>query len=286
MTVQTHSHNVFFTSNDGLKLAGEFAGDPKDPPVVLLHGGGQTRHAWKKTQMALAEAGFYTLAMDLRGHGESDWSEAGNYQPANFKDDLKIVIDSLSAPPVVVGASLGGIVTLVFQGECDEVLTRAVVLVDIAPKVESKGTQRILTFMRGHNDGFASLEDAAKAVAAYLHHRKSSGDIEGLKKNLRRRADGRYYWHWDPALLSDQFLVQVGDEARLLAAAKNIKVPLLLVRGMLSDVVTANIMEEFLAQVPGAQFVDVPTAGHMVAGDSNDVFAEALIGFLRNSHLD
>jgi pimeloyl-ACP methyl ester carboxylesterase len=285
MTVRTHSHNVSFTSKDGLKLAGEFCGDPKNPPVLLLHGGGQTRHAWKKTQTALASAGFYSLAMDLRGHGESDWSESGNYGAVNFIDDLKIVIDSLSAPPVVVGASLGGIVTLVFQGESSEDLTRAVVLVDIAPKVESKGTERILAFMRGHGDGFASLEEAAEAVAAYLHHRKGKGDIEGLKKNLRRRADGRYYWHWDPALLSDQFLAQVGDEARLLAAAKNIRVPLLLVRGMLSDVVTADIMEEFLKHVPGAKFVDVPSAGHMVAGDSNDVFTESLIDFLRNSHL-
>jgi pimeloyl-ACP methyl ester carboxylesterase len=286
MTVKTSSHIVVFTSRDGLKLVGEFSGDAKNPAVVLLHGGGQTRHAWKKTQKILAEAGFYSLAMDLRGHGESDWSEQGNYQSATFVDDLKIVLASLPAPPVVVGASLGGIVTLVCQGESDVNLTRAVVLVDIAPKVESKGTQRILAFMRGHNDGFASLEEAARAVAAYMHQRKTSGDIEGLKKNLRRRDDGRYYWHWDPALLSDEFLAQVDDEERLLTAAKNINVPLLLVRGMLSDVVTANIMEEFLQQVPGAQFIDVPSAGHMVAGDSNDVFSDALIQFLKKSHLD
>ncbi len=285
MTVKAKSHCVSFTSRDGLKLAGDFVGDEKNPPVVLLHGGGQTRHAWKKTQTALAEAGYLSLSMDLRGHGESDWSDVGNYMAVNFVDDLKIVLASFTAPPVVVGASLGGIVTLICQGESDEELTRAVVLVDIAPKTESQGRKRILAFMKGHDDGFATLEEAAAAVAKYMHQRKTSGDIEGLKKNLRRRADGRYYWHWDPALLSEHFLAQVEDENRLLTAAKNIKVPLLLVRGMLSDMVTAHIMEEFLKEVPGADFVDVPAAGHMVAGDSNDVFTQSLIDFLKKSHI-
>ena len=180
----------------------------------------------------------------------------------------------------MVGASLGGIITLVFQGENKEILTRAVVLVDIAPRVEAKGVDRIVTFMRSHHDGFASLEDASAAVGAYLSNRKGPSDFEGLKKNLRQRADGRYYWHWDPVLVSKEFLAQVDDEARLFAAAKNLRVPLLLVRGVMSDVVTANILEEFLEHVPGAKFVDVPAAGHMVAGDSNDVFADALIEFL------
>lgn len=289
MTVQSPGQTVFFQSSDGLKLAGEFCGNAQDPPVILLHGGGQTRHAWRKTQIALAEGGFYSLAMDLRGHGESDWSEQNNYKAENFVDDLKIVIASLPVKPVIVGASLGGIVTLITQGESQELLTKAVVLVDITPKVEGKGVERIVAFMRSNHDGFASLEDAAHAVGEYLSHRtkdkKTPGDLEGLKKNLRRRQDGRYYWHWDPALVSDEFLAQVDCEERLLAAAKNIRVPLLLVRGMLSDMVTSSIVEEFLEHVPGAKFVDVPAAGHMVAGDSNDVFTDSLINFLRNSSL-
>jgi pimeloyl-ACP methyl ester carboxylesterase len=117
-------------------------------------------------------------------------------------------------------------------------------------------------------------------VGAYLSNRKGPADTEGLKKNLRRRSDGRFYWHWDPVLVSKEFLAQVDDEERLLAAAKNLRVPLLLVRGMMSDVVTTSILEEFLEHVPGASFVDVPAAGHMVAGDSNDVFTDALIDFL------
>ncbi|MBS1993754.1 MAG: alpha/beta hydrolase [Cyanobacteria bacterium SZAS LIN-2] len=290
MKVHVPGHKVTFRSKDGLQLAGEFCGDPQHPPVILLHGGGQTRHAWRRTQIALAQAGYYSLAMDLRGHGESDWSEAGSYAAEYFVDDLKTVIASLSARPVVVGASLGGIVTLVAQGESEELLTRAVVLVDITPRVEGKGVERIVAFMRSNHDGFASLEEASRAVGEYLSHRSSNkrepSDIVGLKKNLRRREDGRYYWHWDPLLVSDEFLAQVNCEERLLAAAKNIRVPLLLVRGMLSDMVTTSIVEEFLEHVPGAQFVDVPAAGHMVAGDSNDVFTEALIGFLRNSHLE
>jgi len=289
MTVQSPGQTVFFQSSDGLKLAGEFCGNAQDPPVILLHGGGQTRHAWRKTQIALAEGGFYSLAMDLRGHGESDWSEEGNYAAENFVDDLKIVVASLSTAPVIVGASLGGIATLLTQGETAEELCRAVVLVDITPKVAGKGVDRIVAFMRAHHDGFASLEDAAVAVGDYLSHRssnrKSPSDIEGLKKNLRRREDGRYYWHWDPALVSDEFLAQVDCEERLVAAAKNIRVPLLLVRGMLSDMVTTSIVEEFLAHVPSAQYVDVPAAGHMVAGDSNDIFTSSLINFLRNSSL-
>ena len=101
---------VSFIAGDGLKLVGETAGTLADcqnkPPVVLLHGGGQTRHAWKKTQQALASAGIYSIAMDLRGHGESDWSASGNYTATSFTEDLKLVVDSLPAP-----TSSGGCIT-------------------------------------------------------------------------------------------------------------------------------------------------------------------------------
>jgi pimeloyl-ACP methyl ester carboxylesterase len=265
----------------GLRLVGErWGGTDTLGNVVLLHGGGQTRHSWGHTAARLAENGWTAIAFDLRGHGDSSWDPAGDYGLDAFVNDLLALVAELDRPPVLVGASLGGITALVAAGEHPDI-ARGVVLVDVVARLEPGGVARIQDFLTGYPDGFASLDEAAEAIASYNPVRRRPKNVEGLKKNLRLSPGGRWYWHWDPAF------VLAGNEPhrhieprRLRAAARRLKVPTLLVRGAKSDVVSDSGIADMLELVPHAEYVAVSEAGHMVAGDDNDVFAGRLEAFL------
>ncbi|GAB3550369.1 alpha/beta fold hydrolase [Spirosoma fluminis] len=282
-----------FETEPGFFVAADAWGDPSHEPVLLLHGGGQTRHSWGDTARLLAEAGWYALALDARGHGDSDWSPEGHYELDDLAKDVRAVIAQLSQKPALVGASMGGMTALIAEGERSpgsSSICTAIVLVDIAPRAEQKGIERIFSFMSGNQHGFASLDEAAEAVTAYLPHRPRPSDHSRLEKNLRFR-NGRYYWHWDPKMLALWRQHTLPDsngqarhllyEERLYEAARALTVPTLIVRGGISDVVSENVMSEFLDAVPHVQSVSVAEAGHMVAGDSNHAFTKAVIGFLK-----
>ena len=273
---------VRFRVADGLTVAGDAHGDPRHPPVILLHGGGQTRHAWGGTAAALAEKGWRAMAMDLRGHGDSDWAPDGDYQLEAYVRDLLSIVGQLEQKPAVVGASLGGLAALLACGEAETPLVSALVLVDIAPRTEPTGVARIMNFMTASPDGFATLEEAADAVAAYQPQRPRPQSLEGLRKNLRQGDDGRFRWHWDPAMMNgERRMNATRDPARLQTASRRLRVPALLVRGRMSDVVSEDGVREFLQLCPQAESVDVSGAGHMVAGDQNDPFTDAVVDFLR-----
>jgi pimeloyl-ACP methyl ester carboxylesterase len=153
-------------AGDGVELTADIFGPDGAPPVLLLHGGGQTRHAWTKTGEALASAGWRAIALDLRGHGDSERPASGEYDPEHFAADLQAVIRTLDEPPAVVGASLGGMMALTAQRLSETQLYSAVVLVDITPQMERAGAERIVSFMLAHPNGFADLEEAADAIAA------------------------------------------------------------------------------------------------------------------------
>jgi len=278
---------IELTGRDGNKLAADVAGDPENPPAVLLHGGGQTRHSWGTTLNALAQRGWYTVAVDLRGHGDSEWAADGDYTLDAFAGDVLAISRGLDAPPALVGASLGGVASLAAIGEhSDEEVARALVLVDVAPRIEEQGRLRIGFFMMEHMEsGFGSLDEVADAVQAYNPHRPRPTNLAGLEKNLRKR-DGRWYWHWDPQFISgkmgssDETRSSIVDPERLQAAARKLAIPTLLVRGRVSDLLSEEGAQELLQLVPHAQMVDVAGAGHMVAGDRNDLFNEAVVTFL------
>lgn len=277
---------ITFEISPHLVLVGDAEGDPNKQPVIFLHGGGQTRHSWGDTARVIAQQGYYTLCLDARGHGDSSWSPEVAYKVEDLAQDLLAIIARFEQKPVLVGASMGGLTAMIAQGEAAFSIAKAIVLVDIAPKAEQKGIERIFAFMSANmNEGFASLEDAAASVAAYLPNREKPSDHSRLEKNLRLR-NGRYYWHWDPAMLrlwkdwSKDPANQIAYEERLFKAARNLSVPTLIVRGGISDVVSERVMTEFLDEVPQAQSITVAGAGHMVAGDSNHAFTNAVLAFL------
>lgn len=265
----------------GVVIAADVAGPEHGPAVVLLPGGGQTRHSWGGALKMLADSGYHALSLDLRGHGDSGWSPDGDYRLDRFVADLATILRTLPNPAVLVGASLGGLTSLVTIGE-GHASAAGLILVDVAPRIEMKGAAKIAEFMNASPNGFTSLEDAADAVAAYQPHRKRPRDPAGLRKNLRLGEDGRYRWHWDPAFLNREISSSefVDESERLRAAARALTVPTLLIRGGLSSVVSAESVDEFQTLAPEAEVVTIEAADHMIAGDKNDLFNRAVITFL------
>jgi pimeloyl-ACP methyl ester carboxylesterase len=282
---------AMFTGAAGNRLVADVYGDAGNP-VMLLHGGGQTRHAWRHTAEHLARSGAVAYAFDQRGHGDSEWIADGSYAFADFAADAAAVATTLSERsgkhPIAIGASLGGISSLLAEGTSERAgrgpILAAIVLVDVTPRVDQGGVAKVQGFMRERAvEGFATVAEAADAVAAYLPHRKRPRSLDGLKKNLRLHPDGRWRWHWDPALLEGERSFAMDHrilENALIEAAKAITIPALLVRGGSSELVQEAHVREFLDLVPHADYIDVAEARHMVAGDSNDTFSDAVLDFV------
>ena len=157
-------------------------------------------------------------------------------------------------------------------------------LVDITPRMEQAGVDRILRFMGERSaDGFASIEEAAGAIAAYMPGRTPPRSLSGLGKNLRQRSNGRWYWHWDPRFVNGPLAIEGSAEDHVDSLEQGLaalRCPVMLVRGARSDLVSINAVEHFRTRFPHASYVDVAGAGHMVVGDRNDAFAEAAEKFL------
>ena len=288
MTRHLQPATAIFVGSAGNRLMADAYGEA-GRPVLLLHGGGQTRHAWRNTAEKLARAGATAYALDQRGHGDSEWVES--YAFTDYAADAATVAQELArrsgVKPIVIGASLGGIAALLAEGKAERAgngpVFAAIVLVDITPRVDRGGVAKIQSFMRAHaREGFGSIAEAAEAVAAYLPHRPRPRSHEGLRKNLRQHPDGRWRWHWDPRFLDGpRPIEQDGYTAGLVEGARALKIPTLLVRGGASELVHAAHVKEFLDLVPHAEYIDVQGARHMVAGDSNDRFSAAVVEFVQ-----
>ena len=254
-------------------------GVSSEPTVLMLHGGGQNRFSWKNTGQFLADQGLHVVALDSRGHGDSDRAPNANYTVDALCADTLAVLDQIGRPVILIGASMGGMTGILVADVAGPEKVTKLILVDVVPRYEKSGSARIRDFMFSHVHGFESLEEAAEAVAEYLPHRTKPRGPEGLKKNLRRR-DGRWYWHWDPKFLTapmDDPFVRV---EKLEQAAIDLTIPILLIRGKLSDVVSTEGVKDFLAKVPRAEFVELSEAGHTAAGDDNDAFTDVVVQFV------
>ena len=283
-TVSSTPQTVEYSGVKGLTLVADEWNRGVDaaadrPTILMLHGGGQNRFSWKNTGQVLADEGFHVVALDSRGHGDSDRAHDADYDVETLTADVMQVLDAIGRPVILIGASMGGLTGILVADEAGPDRVTRLVLVDVVPRFEKNGSARIREFMFSGLHGFGSLEEAADAVAAYLPHRTRPRSPDGLKKNLRLR-DGRWYWHWDPA-----FMTKPGDDPQLRTekfeqAAADLTIPVLLIRGKLSDVVSPEGVRHFLETVPNAEFVELSDAGHTAAGDDNDAFSNVVVTFV------
>jgi pimeloyl-ACP methyl ester carboxylesterase len=275
------SRPASFITDDGITLSGARFGPEDGPLVLLLHGGGQTRHAWASTAARLAGQDYHVVTYDARGHGDSDWAPDGNYARPVHGRDLLAALRALDHRAFLVGASMGGTSALLAASEAPE-RVRGVILVDIVPGFAAQGVKRVRDFMQANPAGFASLEEAAAAVSAYNPNRASKNPA-GLMRNLRAGSDGRLRWHWDPRVIGTAPTAETSAMLANRLASLPDSLPLLLVAGAESDVVDAAAMETFRRQAPHAEILSVSRAGHMVAGDRNDAFGDAISRFLERN---
>ncbi|HEY5972664.1 MAG TPA: alpha/beta fold hydrolase [Pseudoxanthomonas sp.] len=248
--------------------------------LLFAHGFGQTRGAWLQSGRALAAEGYAGLAYDARGHGESARNAADQpYTGGQFANDLIIIAGEQPQPPVLVGASMGGLFGLIAESRWPG-LFRAMVLVDITPRWEQAGMQRILGFMTAFPEGFDSLDHAGDIIAAYLPHRRARKSPDELRELLRESDDGRWRWHWDARLIDDLVRDSAQHQDDIAEAARSIRCPVLLISGGRSDLVSAKTVEEFQALVPHAHHVHLAQATHMLTGDDNDAFTATVREYL------
>ena len=249
------------------------------PTILMLHGGGQNRFSWKNTGQVLADRGFHVVALDARGHGDSECAPAGQYTIDALARDVAAVLEQIGRPVAIIGASMGGLTGIIAAHRAGPQSVTGLVLVDVVPRYEHEGTERIRDFMTRHVHGFDTLEQAADAIASYLPHRRRPRNLDGLQKNLRHR-EGRWHWHWDPAFVTSTGDAPFVDADELERLTTELQIPILLIRGKLSDVVSPEGVEQFLSAVPRAEFVEMSDAGHTAAGDDNDAFSDAVVAFV------
>lgn len=281
MSVSVQAEAVEFLGHGGLRLAADCYGDASAVPVILLHGGGQDKRSWRGVAARLASAGYRAVAVDLRGHGASDWSPEVDYSVEAYAADIAAMVEQLGQPAYLAGASLGGRGALVAAAKYPDSIL-ALALVDVAPSLDPENAGRYQTFLRSARFGFSRIEEAADMLNGMMN-RTSRGNPEKLRPYLREGEDGKLYWRWDPAFLEPRFVNRPRETEELEAYAAQIRHPILMVRAELSEVLREEDVERFLKVAPHTEVRIAPGVGHMLTGDSNDVHAPILIDFLKRA---
>ncbi len=247
--------------------------------VVLSHGGGQTRGAWRRAALRLQARGVASLTFDKRGHGESDWSDAGNYGLDDFKADFDRVLAHWDRPCVLVGASLGGIVSLMAAADAPPCV-RGLVMVDTAPELNRAELLRLVGFLGGDGAlGFDSPEAAARHVMRYFPQREVSA--ESVASGLSQSADGRWHWRWDVrVVLGARNSIALPHEAELHACARAVRVPFLLIRAGRSPLVTDAAVARLRGCAPQLEVLWLEDADHIVGGADAARLADLIGPFL------
>lgn len=237
-----------------------------DPRLALLHGGAQNAHTWDTVALAL---GAPLVAIDLAGHGHSDWRDDGLYNHDNLAEDVVIAIEQLAPnAQAVVGMSLGGLTALAVAHRAPQ-LVRHLVLIDITPGVNAQKAKAVLDFVNGPQS-FASFKDILARTKQHNPTRSESSLRRGILHNAIQLEDGSWQWRYDRrnhARSTSGDDQSAGGFAGLWDALSQLRCPLLVVRGGLSPVVDDADVAEVKLRKASAEIVVIENAGHSIQGD-------------------
>ncbi len=256
-------------------------GDPRNPPLLFLHGGNQSAHSWDLVSLSLADR-YRIYALDQRGHGDSEWARDAEYGPEPMaRDALALIAQEQIDAPIVVGHSMGGMVTMRLTA-LEPALPRAVGLVDVGPEVSQRGAETIRNFVV-RNTEFDQLDQFIDRVVAYDPFRSREHIERTARYNLIQRSDGRYVSKSDRLLHDPEFRQRSRPDSERSDAARGFHAfrgPTLLIRGERSNILEADAAQRFVAGLPNARLIEVPDCGHNVHSQNTPGFLDVLTPWL------
>ena len=268
-----------YVEGNGLKFHYLDWGNPEKPPLVLLHGVGQTCHTWDLFAAAMFPH-FHVMAFDQRGHGDTDWAPDKDYSRKTMVQDAEAFTSALGLDRFfLTGMSMGGANSLSFTAKNPD-RVEALVVVDIGPRVESKGVKHIRDFMKDFRE-FDSLDEAAEIIHKFNPRRP----LEVIRKytvvyNLKQLPSGKWTWKYDTYFSQGHQRVDIKKmEEELSQDVKKIQCPTLVVKGAESDVLSLDGVRSLQEAIPGSEFALVAGAGHSVMGDNPPGFEAAVREF-------
>ena len=276
---ETVPQDRYVTAN-GLRFHYLEWGEPQNPPVLLLHGFAQTCHSWDFVALSLCDS-FRVMALDQRGHGDSDWASDGDYSPEVHQRDIRAIVEALGLNQIVLmGLSMGGRNAFTYAANHPEKV-KALVIVDAAPQNQRAGSENIRRFVQ-QEDELDSIDDFVKRVQKYNPRRPAEQIRGSIMHNLKQLANGRWTWKYDKLLRSPDrpFAADTALTERLWGYAERVNSHTLVVRGAASDVVAMDTAEELHRRIPNSKLATIEKAGHLVMGDNPSGFQKAVREFL------
>jgi len=234
-----------------------------EPELVLLHGGAQNAHTWDTALLALRRP---ALALDLPGHGHSDWRADHDYRPERNAEAAAVAIRALAPRArLVVGMSLGGLSAFALASRSPE-LVRELVIVDVTPGVNREKSRAIADFVRGP-ETFESFDVLLERTVAHNPTRSVESLRRGALHNARELPDGRWSWRYDRNFAAGKSRMAEIDFGAIWEHVSRVRCPITLLRGALSPVVADEDVAEFRRRQPDAVVQTIAGAGHSIQGD-------------------
>ena len=258
-------------------------GDPSKPLILMLHGFAQQAHSWDFVALAFADR-FRIIALDQRGHGDSDWASDGDYTPETQQIDIAAIVQELSLDEfVLMGLSMGGRNSFTYAANNPEKV-KALIIVDAGPENVRAGTQNIRRFVE-QDDELDSIDAFVDRVVSY-NPRRDPIQIRGsIVNNLRELPNGKWTWKYDKILRSPGRMGRAQDPdmtKRLWGYVENLNCPTLVVRGDRSDIIATDTADEMQKRIPNGKLAIIENAGHLVMGDNPSGFEKAVTKFISN----
>ena len=256
-------------------------GNPDAPDMLLLHGFAQTCHSWDFVALAFCDR-YHVVALDQRGHGDSDWSESGDYSPETQQEDIAAVVSEIGLSDfVLMGLSMGGRNSFTYAATHPGDV-RALVVVDAGPQNMRAGSQKIRSFVQ-QEDELDSVEDFVQRVLDYNPLRDPVQVRGSILHNLKQLPSGKWTWKYDKRFRQPggrRFQQDPEMTQRLWGYMESLACPTLVVRGAQSDIIALDTADGMHKRIPNGRMATVENAGHLVMGDNPSGFERAVTEFL------